>query len=213
MTLQMYLRQKLHTYIRPLYIKDKCEICESTTNIELHHDYPFSMMLTDILEDLGLELKENARDYTVKELRMIKTMIYGMHIENKMTNVCEDCHKNMHDMGSILKYSGNFENYYNKLRLQKEAKEREDNIKLEKYLSENVGMIMLERKDREELIKMINARDINNNRLLKNIETLNAKLVDINSPYIIKKFETSRMIDGEKKKYKNVWKLIHKINN
>jgi hypothetical protein len=80
--------------------------------------------------------------------------------------------------------------------------------KLEVYLSENVGRIMLERKDREELIKMINVRDGNSGKLLKSIEVLNAKLNEINSFYIIKKFETSRMIDGKKKKYKSSWKLL-----
>ena len=45
-------------------------------------------------------------------------------------------------------------------------------------------------------------------RIIKNINSLNGYLQEINSKYRLKEFETSRMIDGKKKKFKHAWKLI-----
>lgn len=80
--------------------------------------------------------------------------------------------------------------------------------KLEIYLDSIVGNVMLKVQDRTELIEMINVRNGNNNRLIVGIDTLNAYLSEINLPYIIKKFETSRVTDGKTKKYKNAWKVL-----
>lgn len=82
------------------------------------------------------------------------------------------------------------------------------NINLEDYLDSIVGKIMLNIQDRKELINKINLRDSRNNRLLKRIGTLNSYLQEIGLNYIIKEFETSRMIDKKKKKYKHAWKVL-----
>ena len=79
---------------------------------------------------------------------------------------------------------------------------------LEQYLESVVGNIMLTTKDRIELIEKLNIRDGRNNRLLKGISILNGALMENNYNYIIKEFETSRMINGKKKKYKNAWKVL-----
>jgi len=89
---------------------------------------------------------------------------------------------------------------------------------LEQYLDSIVGHVMLESKDRNELINKINLIDThnsniknNNIKLLKNIDTLNSYLNEINSNFTIKEFETSRIIDGKKKKYKSAWKIMKLI--
>lgn len=79
---------------------------------------------------------------------------------------------------------------------------------LENYLESIIGKVMLRLGDRKELIEKVNVRDGNNNRLLKNIETLNGKLKETGSQFIIHQFETSRMVDGKKKKYKQAWKVL-----
>ena len=76
------------------------------------------------------------------------------------------------------------------------------------YLEGMLGQVMLNASDRVELIEIINVRDGKNNRLLKNINTLNAKLEETGINFIIKQFETSKMIDGKKKKYKQAWKVM-----
>ncbi|MGL4451786.1 MAG: DEAD/DEAH box helicase [Sarcina sp.] len=84
-------------------------------------------------------------------------------------------------------------------------KENKKNI-LESYLENNKNKVMLQRKDREELIEVINVRS--NGRRLKKIEVLNGALKEHNISFRIVEFETSRIIEDKKNKYKNAWKII-----
>lgn len=91
---------------------------------------------------------------------------------------------------------------------------------LKEYLNSIVGQVMLEAKDRSELIEKIGLIDthhsnIKENRikLLKNIDTLNSYLREIEIKFYIKEFETSRMIDGKKKKFKSAWKVLMSDEN
>ena len=68
---------------------------------------------------------------------------------------------------------------------------------------------MLTLEDRKELIEKIHATD-NRGRLLKSATALNAYLEEINSEFRIKQFETSRIIEGKKRKYKSAWKIDKK---
>ena len=81
---------------------------------------------------------------------------------------------------------------------------------LEDYLDAHVGQIMLQRKDRKELIRKM---DVKRNRKVKSSrEILNAALMEDNLPYRIEEFETSRIVEingkKEKKKYKNAWRIV-----
>ena len=76
-------------------------------------------------------------------------------------------------------------------------------------------MIFLTAKDRQPLIETIGLIDRHNSKIkeenfvyVKNINSLNGYLEEVGSDYRIKQFETSRIIDGNKKKYKQAWKLI-----
>ena len=98
------------------------------------------------------------------------------------------------------------------------SNEERDN--LERYLGSIVDNVMLQAKDRVELIEKIGLIDPNhsnmkkgNVKLLKNINTLNSYLMEIGSNFIIKEFSTSRMVDDKKKNYKQAWKVIKCNNN
>ena len=77
-------------------------------------------------------------------------------------------------------------------------------------------VVFLTKKDRTELIETINLIDYHNSckskniiKYVQNIETLNKYIRDtLELPYEIKCFETSRMIEGKKMKYKNAWKVV-----
>lgn len=84
---------------------------------------------------------------------------------------------------------------------------------LNTYLNSVIGNVMLTSPDRKELIEMIDVRDGNSNRLLKSINTLNAVIHERNLDYIIKQFETSRIVNGKKKKYKSAWKIMRLSDN
>lgn len=81
-----------------------------------------------------------------------------------------------------------------------------ENFALEKYLATHVGKVMLQRKDRKELIKVMDVR--REGHLKSSIEMLNAALKEEHLPYRIEKFETSRNIDGKKKNYKSAWRIV-----
>jgi len=85
---------------------------------------------------------------------------------------------------------------------------------LEDYLDSIVGNVMLQAKDREELIETMHLIDPHHSnvkkgkvKLLKSIDTLNGYLNEINSQFRIKHFETSRMIEEKKKNFKDAWKI------
>ena len=95
--------------------------------------------------------------------------------------------------------------------------DNEEVNKLEEQLTLifNNKMIFLTAKDRQPLIETIGLIDKHNSNLkdnkikyVKNINSLNGYLEEVGSDYRIKQFETSRMIDGVKKKFKSAWKLI-----
>lgn len=77
---------------------------------------------------------------------------------------------------------------------------------LEEYLNSIVGEVMLQVKDRKELVKKMNVRD-GNNRILKNIKTLNGMLKENNYDFIIDEFRTSKQVDGKRRYYRSAWRV------
>lgn len=86
-----------------------------------------------------------------------------------------------------------------------EEVEKRDN--LEKFLDGIVGNVMLQAKDREELIEKLNVRDGRNNRLLKGIETLNGMLKENEFDYMIDQFRASKQVNGKRKNYNAAWRV------
>jgi hypothetical protein len=85
--------------------------------------------------------------------------------------------------------------------------------KLEKYLESIVGdvMLTLTKTERKELIEKINVKQ--DSKLLKSLDSLNSALKEQNIDYYIKQFDTSRMENGKKKKYKSAWKVLKMIDS
>ena len=80
------------------------------------------------------------------------------------------------------------------------------NYGLENYLATHVGQVMLQRKDRKELIKTMDVR--REGHLKSSRDILNAALKEDNLPYRIEKFETSKIINGKKKNFKSAWRIV-----
>lgn len=77
---------------------------------------------------------------------------------------------------------------------------------LSSYLDSIVGKVMLTVKDRKELIEKMNIRHYR--KLLKSIDTLNSTLKENGLNFYIKSFQTSKIIEGKKKNFKNAWKVM-----
>ena len=54
MKIEQYLRGHFSTYIRPLLIKNICENCCSTDDLELHHMTQFAETLQEVLNELEI---------------------------------------------------------------------------------------------------------------------------------------------------------------
>ena len=88
-----------------------------------------------------------------------------------------------------------------------------EDYELDSYLQKMVKdeVVLLQLKDRSELIKKINAKQ--DGKLLKKADTLNKILEEREIDYRIKEFETTRNYTDEnsnkkKKKYKSAWKVV-----
>ncbi|WP_419726213.1 DEAD/DEAH box helicase [Terrisporobacter petrolearius] len=97
-------------------------------------------------------------------------------------------------------------------------KEKESTIRLNGYLESNLNKVFLQKNDRKRLIETVGIIDKNNSRLkenkivyVQNISKINERLEEIKSPYRIRQFETSRMINGVKKKFSKAWKIVEKL--
>ena len=153
-------------------------------------------------------------DETINEVGMENIQLFRqvMLFKQIMTNsitLCEECHKEVHRENGANKESEIIKiiEYAKRKKREKEEQKREKQLEL--YLKQHCGEVMLTLEDRKELIEKIHATD-NRGRLLKSATALNAYLEEINSEFRIKQFETSRIIEGKKRKYKSAWKIDKK---
>lgn len=91
MKLEEYLRGNFSRYIRPLFIKNECEVCKTTDNLELHHEIQFSELLNETLKEL--KLKYNDTEYYInQELKLINNIMLGKQVKLKYKTLCTRCH-------------------------------------------------------------------------------------------------------------------------
>lgn len=96
MNLKAYLRADFIKKLRPLLIKNKCEVCGKTNELELHHKKPFIDMLNETLSIFNILYKSNTKDYTTTELKNIKYMMLGLQTTIPYITICNDCHIKLH---------------------------------------------------------------------------------------------------------------------
>ncbi len=80
------------------------------------------------------------------------------------------------------------------------------NYGLENYLATHAGQVMLQRKDRKELIRVMDVR--RDGHLKTSRDILNAALKEDNLPYRIEEFRISKMVDGKQKRYNHAWRIV-----
>lgn len=119
---------------------------------------------------------------------------------------------NKYEKFGYCKYLAGIFEFYNKSTNAYTYRVITEEFSLEPYLEKMARekVVMLQLKDRNELIKKINAKQ--NGKLLKGRNTLNEVLKEKEIGYRIKEFKTTRYIEdssGKKKKkiYKQAWKI------
>ena len=208
MDIKTHLRSILAQKFIPLVKKDKCEICDSTDKLEVHHETQFIVILEDTLKELNLEIKEDIKDYSEKDLNMITNIILGKYLHLQYLTLCNNCHINIHKNNKII--GSGWDKYLYKLELNKNKKDEErqqyvENI-LIPYLKNIVG-VKLYKNEKKELIDIIGLKDTRFH-IQKSISQLNAYLFKYN--IIINSYtDWNRKI---KNNYGKVYWIISKIS-
>ena len=123
MNLDMYLRTHVATKIRPLFIQSKCEHCNSTDDLHLHHVKPFVKIVDKVLNKFNLELKDSDA-YTDQERYLIVSCVLSEHLNGEYLTLCPQCHHNVHERNKKRRASLSDEEKLRRKQLRKEQKEK-----------------------------------------------------------------------------------------
>lgn len=201
MDLKKYMRTIINHRIRPLFIKEECEICSTIKNLHLHHINLFSRLLDETLKDLQLVLK-NTKDYSGSELSLITNVLLGKHIQDAYLTLCEKCHLDEHfdDWKEITNNNA----YYKKRRKLEELKRKARiSDKVIPYLDVIKGERLIG-EQKEELINVLNVR--RDGRQQKSISKLNEYMIENSIPFVIKSEKGRELVRGVSKCIR-YWKL------
>ena len=206
MLIKAYVRIKTYEYIRPLLIKNKCEICGEINGLELHHIIPFATLYEQCLKSLGYKDYKNKNNYSQEQKENIINWMLGIQLKIEYLTLCEECHKNLHMINGGF-YNIN-ENYNKYIELEKIKKQIQEEIKLKEniipYLNNIIGK-KLYKEDQEELINIIDLKD-SRGRMQKSISQLN-NYFNINNIKLILKSKRKNIRINEKVKKDTYWIL------
>jgi len=80
-------------WIYPILCEQKfsCQNCNSSKNLEVHHN-------TETMSDILQKFVDKSKEYTFDEKRDIMNMVIDYHVENIVSGevLCRDCHKELH---------------------------------------------------------------------------------------------------------------------
>ena len=205
MELRQLLRNDFANYIRPLYLKDKCELCDCEENLHLHHNTHFRVLLDKVLQKLELEEQE-IEAYTTIELSLVRDLMLAEQVKINYVTCCASCHLDLH--------SGSFKYNLDKTSIThfkykpKEEQIRElnkDDIKtLHQKLSSMVGEKYVGKKDLNSVathLNLMNVRQGSSEKFLcTSLNSINEVLNVLNLPYEIESCRRSIRVDGKPKK-------------
>lgn len=210
MDLNKYLRSIVNDKIRPLFIKDKCEVCNKNEELHLHHVVLFSEIVNGTLEELKMNYRQT-EEYSNLELNMIVNIVLGKHISMEYLTLCKECHKAVHkDNWTNTTVNNKHIQHYENLRLKKKSiiQTHIDNV-LFPYL-DNISNVKLYKDEKEKLKELFNKFDV---RTL-GINSLNSIMEDFRIPFVIEIGKRKSYKDdiGKIKKEQSYW-IIRKVGN
>ena len=172
--LKNILRGDYAQYIRPLVIKDKCDLCGNDKELEVHHTIQFSELFYETLKELNLEKREYFKE---DEENLIRNIMLGKQVKPKISvTLCCESHDKTHNNIGLLKPYLNHLNSINKRRKRKRSKKDILWKMLNDYCESNVKIF--KKDDKEKLINVIDVRD-DRNRQLRSISKINEYLKNI----------------------------------
>ena len=123
--MKSYIRVKVHNKIRPILIKNKCEICGEVEKLELHHVKPFSELLEECHKDLDINKKKYKSDYTDTEIENIVNWMLGIHLKTNCLTLCDKCHSKYHkEFGGFVACGNGYADWLKQKRMIGEIKNK-----------------------------------------------------------------------------------------
>lgn len=182
--LNQYLRVVVNDKVRHLFIKDSCEVCNSTNNLHLHHIKLFSKIVEESLVRLNLSRMDTG-EYAENELESIVDIVLGKHVRIEYLTLCDVCHKDAHeDNWQTITVNDKHKEHYEAYRKKKEMqRDYYDKNVLIPYL-DSIKDKRLPKDDKYRLIDKFTLDD-GRGRKVKGISKLNKYLDEINSGYAI----------------------------
>ena len=100
-----WLQRSIRIYITPwvnVNLKDRCEVCGSTKDLQLHHIDHFNEILYGEIERLGY----NYLELDKKKYNEVKFNVIKIHMDGKVKHktLCEKCHKELHSTERVKQY-------------------------------------------------------------------------------------------------------------
>ena len=140
MRLEIYLRQRFHYKIRPLYIKKQCEYCGTDKDLHLHHNNPsFKAIVEKTLVALNIEMKDSEQ-YSEQELDLIEKYFLGEHLYADYITLCEDCHIKEHQRLLSQKNNSKITNHKHNNKKKKDKMQKRVAI-IELYLNKKLDEV------------------------------------------------------------------------
>ena len=120
------LRRKTMKLIRNKELKMYCEKCGSTDDLHLHHIKPFSIIVDEAFESIGLSREINM-EITKEQFNKIEEYVKREHNEErvKFVTLCKECHNKEHK--TVIKSQARLNKHLKYEETRKEMKIRANN--------------------------------------------------------------------------------------
>lgn len=152
--LMKILRVDYTNKIRPLLIKDKCEICGINEELELHHKTQFTLLVDKAIEDLHIVINVMGEE----ELEKIRNYMLGLQLTNNNITLCKHCYREGHRLNEE---SNKIRKEKQKIGISKRQLEKEHKRKIyeETVLKPYLDSIVDKRLSKEEQKELIDKID------------------------------------------------------
>lgn len=190
-----------------IYVKDisnqmlEARIRQAENRIE-QADYRKAHTAVEYAEKFSRELDKNAIVYADTSSGELDFSVNELAYFKNRTDITEK---------SAMKGKNGYKDYISKMfntETYTLREERDKEIEVRKYLEAREGQIMLNVKDRKELIEIVNVRNGRNNRLIRGIGAINDSLAESGIDFTIVQFKTSKTVNGVRKQFSNAWKIV-----
>ena len=198
-TIRQLVRSKYNSKIKPLYLKDKCEHCGSTEDLQLHHCTYLCIICNNVMNYLNVEDKETLDEYDEDTVYKVVSAVMYEHLKIDYLTLCPECHVKEHENNTSKRFNGCGGAYFKDM-----WNFTDEQIQ---YMDVNLNRKRYGKETLREIAKVLDCRD-EYDRLLTNTDEINEWLEKRSTPsYYI---ETGKERNKDCKKF-GCWYYIIRL--